>query len=164
MAKTDLTAQRLRELLSYDPDTGFFEWHNVTGRKLAGAFPGCLTPSGYRNIGIDYCIYPAHHLAWLYMHGTLPVKFIDHLNGSRSDNRISNLRPADYVINNQNRRAAACNNPTRLLGVGRRLDGKYIARIMARGEKHFLGVFDSAELAHETYLKAKRRLHEACTI
>ena len=89
-----LEALRLRELLSYDPDTGLFRWSKNKGSKDAGELAGCVSPKGYILIGIDGCLYLAHRLAWLYVHGEFPEKDIDHRDQDKSNNRICNLRLA----------------------------------------------------------------------
>jgi hypothetical protein len=100
-----LTAERLRELLHYDPDTGVFTWLRVKGRRVrVGALSGKANGGGYFQIGVDGRIYYAHRLAWLYVHGEWPVASIDHVNCDRCDNRLANLRPATKAQNAANAR------------------------------------------------------------
>jgi len=51
-----------------------------------------MTPQGYWYIGVGGKQYPAHRLAWFYVHGKWPNGDIDHINRIRDDNRIVNLR------------------------------------------------------------------------
>jgi hypothetical protein len=61
-----LTAARLREVLTYFPETGEFVWKvGLCRRFAAGRRAGCLLPTGYRVIGIDGSVYYSHRLAWL---------------------------------------------------------------------------------------------------
>ncbi len=51
-----LTAQRLREVLNYDPKTGVFTWIKDAGggeRIKAGSVAGWEDKRGYINIGVD---------------------------------------------------------------------------------------------------------------
>ena len=92
---TVLTAERLRELLNYDPLTGVFSWRvNGRGRSGVGTVAG---GSNHKRIAIDKKEYFVHRLAWLYVHGCWPTEDIDHINGDPSDNRIANLREANSV-------------------------------------------------------------------
>ena len=89
-----LTAQRLRELLSYDPETGQFTRLVSVSHGKRGSIAGGVKETGYVAIRIDGIKYRAHRLAWLYMTGAWPAEEIDHINRRRNDNRWVNLRPA----------------------------------------------------------------------
>jgi hypothetical protein len=165
MATRDLTAQRLRELLHYDPDTGVFTWRASRGRARRGAAAGMVNHHGYVEIGIDNIAHRAHRLAWLWVHGQWPAKHIDHINGDMRDNRLCNLRDVDRVINMQNMKRARVDNKSGLLGVCEcKRSGRWIASIGFNGKQHRIGRFDTPELAHEAYLYAKRRLHQGGTL
>jgi hypothetical protein len=166
MASDSLTAERLRELLDYDPETGVFLWKVNRSIGKAGQVAGGLSKAlGYRTIGIDSRLYYGHRLAWLYVHGRWPEGVIDHINGDRTDNRISNLREVHQRVNVENRRAVRKDSATGLMGVYRdKGTTKLQARITARKVRYDLGWFDTAEEAHAAYLKAKRKLHEGCTL
>ena len=160
-----LTREEVNELLDYDPETGLFRWRKtITGRAQAGGIPGCSV-NGYRFIGIGNRRYAAHRLAWLFMHGAWPAKFIDHINGDPSDNRIANLREVTFSENLQNQRRAQKRSKSGLLGVSfHKARQRWRAQIAVDGTGHHIGYFDSPEAAHEAYLKKKRELHIACTI
>lgn len=161
-----LTAERLREVLSYDAETGAFTWRIATGPNARpGMVAGTASKAeGYRTISIDGALHKAHRLAWLYVHGVWPQEQIDHINTRRDDNWIANLREATRIVNTQNQRTAHSNNKCGLLGVSERPGGRWIARIRANGSLKYLGTFRSPELAHDEYIAAKRNLHEGNTL
>lgn len=161
-ADSDISASRLRELVLYDADTGVFT-RLRDGPHNAGS--GCES-NGYIVIGLEGRPRLAHRLAWLYMTGAWPEDEIDHINGDRSDNRWSNLRAATRRLNSQNQRRARSDNTTGYLGVTRQGSAKnpFIAKIVGRTGVIYLGRFKTAEAAHEAYVRAKRRMHEGCTL
>lgn len=158
-----LTQARLKELLHYDPETGISTWISMRAGVRFGAAAGTLTKIGYIVVKVDGIDYGVHRLAWLYMTGNFPVDRIDHKNGNGSDNRFSNLRKANARINGENIRKARKHNKTGVLGVSHNFK-KFQARITVKGKQMYLGNFKTPELAHAAYLKAKRALHEGCTI
>lgn len=162
MAASDLTAQRLRELLNYNPDTGAFTRAVARSNVPAGSLAGCLNSVGYLVIRIDSRLYLSHRLAWLYMHGGWPEHHIDHINGNTRDNRIANLRDVKNSVNSQNQRSAK-QSASNLLGAHKWHD-KWTAGIMLNGKKTHLGVFSTPEEAHAAYIEAKRLMHPGCTI
>lgn len=153
---------RLKELLSYDPESGEFTRTVDQGRQRAGCIAGSIDPiNGYIRIGIDKVCHKAHRLAWLYMTGQWPPDVIDHINGDRSDNRFSNLRLAVVSENNQNVQAARKDSRSGYRGVSwLKARGKWRATINVDGKQHHLGYFDSPESASEAYLTAKSELHQ----
>lgn len=163
-----LTADRLRELLHYDADTGVFTWINPPGMKMRrGALAGSSSRGdrGYVVIGIGGRRYRAHRLAWLYATGEWPTGEIDHLNGQRNDNRFANLRDVTHSLNTQNLRAKRDRTRSGLLGAQfRGRTRRWRAQIRIGKVRYELGEFDTPEEAHAAYLAAKRKLHEGCTI
>lgn len=148
-----ITPERLRELLDYEPSTGIFTWKMSRGGWGAGRRAGQLQWDGYVRIGVDGAQYPAHHLAWLFVHGELPVR-IDHENRNRSDNRIDNLRPASQSQNIANS-GLRSTNTSGLKGVSRdRASGRWRASIKVMGVSKNLGMFDSPKEAHRAYAAA----------
>lgn len=163
-----LTQSRLKERLSYDAETGIFIWiMSTTARVPVGAKAGKLDAGGYITIKIDNVQYKAHRLAWLFQTGVHPEKYVDHINGNRSDNRFINLREADERLNAQNTRTARKDNKSsRFLGVSlERSSGKWIASIAIDGSNSKkLGRFQTELEASEAYVAAKRVLHVGCVI
>ena len=143
-----LTQARVRELLDYNPETGELRWKVLTSnRAKIGDVAGCSnTPDGYRRIGVDGKMYLAHRLAWLHTHGHFP-DILDHVNCVRSDNRLTNLRPATIYQNNMNRPRNS-NNSSGIKGVSfHKPSGKWRADIMVHGKNYHLGTFKTIEEA-----------------
>jgi hypothetical protein len=138
---------------------------NRQGGTKAGDVAGYLAQDGYLIISIRQRGYQAHRLAWLYMHGEWPQKYIDHINCDKLDNRIANLRDVTARVNSENRKRAPCNNKyTGLMGVSYGSKNSWKATIVVRGKARHLGNFPSPEMAHEAYVAAKREHHEGCTL
>jgi hypothetical protein len=93
MKFSKLTAARVREVLTYDRDTGEFRWKaktakgtivgNVTGNKVA--------KNGFRYISIDLGDHLAQRLAWAIVHGEMPSGRLTFKNGDRADCRFDNI-------------------------------------------------------------------------
>ncbi len=90
--------QRLKEVVSYDPDTGLFAWAKPRRGVVIGAKCGRISVYGYLEICIDRVLHRAHRLAFVYMAGDCP-EFVDHINRDRADNRWANLRAATHQEN-----------------------------------------------------------------
>ena len=86
----------IKDFLEYNPQTGNIFWirrpHNRSAVR-PGDLSGNLSIDGYRQITFRRKIYKEHRIAWYLFYGEdIGNKTIDHINGIRNDNRISNLR------------------------------------------------------------------------
>lgn len=151
-----LTRNLIEGALSYDSGTGIFL------RKKNGETAGNIANNGYRSISINVdgkrqrCL--AHRLAWVLVHGYFPKTDVDHIDGNRDNNAIANLRLATRSQNlgNSKRRT---HNSSGFKGVHFHKHMKvWRARITFQGKEIFLGHYPSAELAHEAYVVAAKRL------
>lgn len=149
-----------KTLLTYDPLTGLFSHLCKTANGLRA---GSVDNEGYIRISLNKRYYRAHRLAWLLTFGEWPINEIDHIDGNKQNNRISNLRDVTNQGNQQNRMRPQSNNKCGYLGVAM-VDGKYIAAIRHNGKTRRIGVFDTPIEAHQAYLGEKRKTHEMCTL
>lgn len=154
-----LTPERLREVLSYNPDTGIFVWRRKLNRSMrVGSRAGGLKPGGYRRIVIDKVGYAEHRLALLYVTGAWPAEQVDHRRGVRDDNRFAELRPASHGENMRNRKRQA-NNTSGFRGVCRYSHtNRWRANIRLNGTRRFLGSFATPEAASQAYEAAATEL------
>lgn len=140
-----LTAERIRELLDYDPQTGVFTWRGT------GKIAGTKQPRGYVVVGIERKKHYAHRLAWAHVTGRWPDQQIDHINLDRSDNRFANLRPADHSQNGANQRRRK-RTTAGLKGVYyHQKNDRWVAQLVVRGEHHYLGSYECPAAASLAY-------------
>jgi hypothetical protein len=147
-----LTVERLKYRLTYEPSSGIFRWNNAPSGRKSGEIAGSRHRKGYCQIMIDGKPYLAHRLAWLYVHGRWPKDQIDHKNGVKDFNPITNLREVGNRANQQNQ---VRHRNGRLPGASfHKSVGRWIARYRTDGKLHHLGYFDTEQEAHEAYLSA----------
>lgn len=169
-----VTKSDILEFLDYNPKSGLFIWkprteHNFPHENFrntwnslnAGKNPGFLSKNGYTYIDVCKRRFLAHRLAWFLVHGVFPKRDIDHINGNRTDNRITNLRLASRSENLCNAKIRS-DNTSGFKGVSFRKDTKkWSAKIKASGKPLNLGCFDSAEEAAEVVNFHRNNLHGA---
>lgn len=158
-----LTQARLKELLSYDPETGI--WTRLVNRPgrgaKAGDNPNNQGGSGYIEFCVDGKNYRSNRLAWLYMTGEWPPALVDHKDLNRTNNRWSNLRIATHSQNKANGRAYA-NNGRGVKGVSINKWMKlrpYRVRIQVNGKPIELGHFATLEEAGAAYASAAEKYY-----
>lgn len=171
--------QVLRQLMSYNPQTGKLFWKErgaewftdgtyhtaevqaqIWNTKYAGkeAFTP-LNSCRYHTGAVLGKILLAHRIAWAITHGRWPNHFLDHINGIRSDNRLCNLREATNAENLRNR-GVQKDSESGIKGV--RFDrryGRWQARITVERRQKHLGYYDTPEAAAAAYAEAARRHH-----
>lgn len=120
----DISIEYLKDLLLYNPETGTFvwkerplkyfkdsrmfkSWNTRYAHKPAGSIN---KSSGYIEIRINGKAYLAHRLAYAIYHGKHPTKVIDHIDGNKLNNIITNLR--DVTISQNSRNSSKRTNNT----------------------------------------------------
>lgn len=172
------TPDELRQLLRYDPEAGKLYWLTISpewfqptparsreglashwNAKYSGK-EAFTSPkgNGYRRGGFRGRDLLAHRVIWAMVHGEWPLE-IDHINGDRADNRISNLRAADREHNGRNVPPHRDNRSGLKGAFWHKAMKKWCASIMVAGKHHRLGFFPTAEEAHAAYCEASIRLH-----
>lgn len=167
MAKAIVTAEYIRERLSYDPETGIFTKNYDFGSRFRKGDRADMQSyrknKSYRRIYLAGEWYWAHRVVFMYLNNEWPDGDVDHINGDPSDNRLSNLRVVDHGTNQQNRRLPSVRNKTGYLGV-QKVGSKFWASISHKKKTISIGFFESAEAAHFAYVQVKREIHKGCTI
>jgi hypothetical protein len=155
-----LTAERARELFSYDPQTGVLSWRsdrpsgNGAVRIHKGREAGCVSRgrhTSYRLVRVDGRMYPAHRLIFLIVTGSWPRGHVDHRDRDGLNNIWDNLRDASRRENAINSKIRA-DNRSGFKGVGwssRRWQWR--ARIYVNKRRIDLGWFCTPEEASAAY-------------
>jgi hypothetical protein len=138
---------RLKDFLDYIPVTGDFTWikprKGIRKTREAGRVDG----NGYRTICLDYKHYLAHRLAWWFYYGDWPEGNIDHIDGDKLNNSITNLRIATVRQNGANL-LKYHKGTSKYKGVGwHKRDKKWRAYI----SNQHIGYFESEEGAARAY-------------
>jgi hypothetical protein len=152
-----ISKELLMEHYKYDATTGIFIRNKSTGGYRKKTVAGTFSKDGYIRITILGKQYLAHRLVWLYEYGEMPKHQIDHINGNRSDNRLSNLRAATNKQNMENINTKS-NSKSGIRGVySYKIKNtiKWGARLMHNYKTIHLGVFNDIDSA-----KRARKLGE----
>ena len=170
MAARIISQALLKELLHYDPITGFFTWlprplsafpsaksWKWWHTRFCGKRAGSLQDGKYRLIPINGRYLKAHRLAWLYVYGVMPSQDVDHENQQYDDNWIANLRDISNTENHRNKPRYK-NNKSGRMGVYQRPENsKWRAYIYTGGRLKHLGTFEDFEDAVAAREAAERK-------
>jgi len=151
----------IKAWFDYNPETGeisWKEWVSPDWYKLKGAYnnymndrAGTTVTFGKKSSGHLYTgagginrIY-AHRIAWVISQGSLPIHYIDHIDGNPENNKIENLRDVTHKINHRNRKMRP-DNTSGYTGVtlDKRL-GKWRANVHINGRYKYLGCYEKIE-------------------
>lgn len=128
-------------------------WNTMCKGKRAGG----ERKSGYRDVCIDGVRYLEHRVIAAFHWGTLGASEVDHINGDKSDNRIENLRLCTHTENALNRPGKANGLPKHVYFSKR--EQKYKVSMRSRGQRYYLGTFDTLEQAEVVARKSRAELH-----
>ena len=148
MTREEKCLLAIKKGFTYNQETGTI--YGPTGKEIT-----CKLKDGYINIQLylndkKYNL-SGHQFAWYYINNEC-VKQIDHINGVRDDNRISNLRNVTHQQNQHNRTTAKGYT-------WNKKRNKWQGKIVLNSKNIYLGLFDKEEDARAAYLKAKEKYH-----
>ena len=157
-----LTQEVVRELLDYNPETGFLYWRerdlkwfkskanqSTWNKQFAGK--RALTTVNNKGYLIGFVLrerHKSHRIIHLWMTGKWPNE-TDHENGIVDDNRWENLRSANKQENSKNRSTPENNTSGRIGVYWHKPTCKWTSRIKVNGISKYLGLFETFEAACE---------------
>ncbi len=154
-----ISQQELKNILSYDPEMGQFTWINPSNKRMTGKRAGSVNSAGRRHIKIGSKYYKEHRLAWLYVHGYMPVEDIDHIDRNPLNNRIHNLRRATKTQNCYNReKPNRGRNPAKGVCLEPR-SGNWVSYGSYQKKRIHIGTFESMELAALVSSEFREKYH-----
>lgn len=151
-----MTDDLIKEYINYNPETGDLVWvKRPANRVCIGDKVKSVDAYGYLSVAFRGKVWKAHRLAWFLYYGTLPNGDVDHINGDRLDNRISNLREASRVENLRNM-AVSGKGLSKYKGVSKS-GNSWTAQITLNNKKIHIGCYKSEEEAALAYnIKAEK--------
>lgn len=148
----------LLEVINYTLDGNFY-WKKPRRGVKVGKVLGTDNGFGYKRITVFGNSYYAHRLAWFFSYKKWPEGEIDHIDGDKANNRISNLRDVSSQGNAQNILKAKKSSNSKVLGVSWHKGAKkWQAHICVYKKRIYLGLFSSVHEAKKVYDIEKRKV------
>ena len=150
-----LDRETLLAELRYEPETGLVYRRILRGpaKQNAGRPLSTVGNHGYIVASVRREKFLLHRAIWVMVHGSEP-EHIDHIDGDRTNNRLTNLRSVSQAQNNANGRRVRRNSRSGVMGVSFHPEtGKYRARRLGKS----LGLYATASDASDAYWSARNQ-------
>lgn len=163
-----ITRKFIWDCFDYDLPTGDLIWkrrpdYHFPSKVGAAVFNGRYSgrvagkPSnGYKHVTVSGNPIPSHRVIYMMVHGRWPL-MVDHINGKRDDNRITNLRECNKSTNAVNSKLPSTNK-SGYKGVSLYKNGFW--RACTKKDQKFIhiGLYKTQEEAFEAYKKKSSEL------
>lgn len=148
--------ETFRSYFYYNPETGLLYKQTERNYHL-----GYIGNSGYLKYSWNQKWYYIHRIIWVYVNGDIPNDYqIDHINGNKLDNCITNLRLATSSENSMNTRVSN-RNKSGIKGVSwNEAMNKWRAQIGINKKLIHLGYYDSMIYAEIAVKEARLKYHK----
>ena len=150
------------DIFMYNPETGILQWKikPYKGRVNIGDIAGNDNVKGHLRVKYKNKTMFVHRIIYEMHYGAVPHGMqIDHKNGNKSDNRLSNIRLATAAQNSQNIKKPL-RNTSGCVGVDfNKSSGKWMARISKQMNRIVIGYFDTKEEAYAARVAAEKEYH-----
>lgn len=150
--------ETLNKYLTYNPETGDLTWNaglTYAKQRQPGRIAGTMSKGGYLRTSIERRMYANNRIAWKMHYGVDPVGVVDHEDGNKLNNRISNLRDTSQSHNLENR-VVGRNSKTGFKGVVFEPNSnRYRINMKVNGVRMNFPSFKTAEEA-DAFARAKR--------
>ena len=145
--------------LLLDPIAGRAEYLLADGTRTKPA--GSCDKDGYTIVRYAGRPQKLHRVLYAAVYGPIPKGLqVDHRNGVRSDNRITNLRLLPNALNAQNRQQAHASSKTGVKGVSWKPHiRKFIAQLCVGSRVKHIGSYKTIAAARSAYAKAAAKWH-----
>ncbi len=153
-----LTQYLLHQIFEYRDGELYWKVDRADKKVKAGDKAGNPDTGGYLRVCISYKEYRVHRLIFLMNHGFLP-KFVDHINGTRTDNRIENLRQATTQQNNRNSKISKKNTSGYKNICWDKSNQSWRVTFVVNGKKKHFGRLKDLQIASKMAQTVRSQLH-----
>lgn len=144
-----LTKDEALYYFDYDRERGILIWKNhwaINKSKFLNTSPSSTSKAGYICFGLKGVTHAVHRVIWFIETGEVP-NHIDHIDGNKLNNKISNLRSVTPRENSQNKKE---HREGKLIGASKKRK-RWAAAATVNGKNTHIGTYDTELEAHNAY-------------
>lgn len=146
----------LNTILDYNPDTGELRWKVKRASANIGDVAGYLSNNAYKKITINNIEYNYHRICYYMGTNINPNdKLVDHIDGNKTNNILSNLRIATHSQNSSNCKKYITNTTGHKGIQWRKNRNKWLVMLTINYKRITVGHFNTIEEAQKARYDAE---------